>query len=103
MKTRSCGGVTAICDHRAQRRRRRLQAPDVQPDIAELQEIAITSSRPTESGGRRIRGLPGQRLDLRAVSADGACHADVADDPAASFSRLILVFPDRRSASSVPR
>ena len=62
-------------DHGAdRRRRRRAGARRHQPDLAE----AEGNPRPSRAGlpdraGRRVRGIrQGQRLDLRAVSADGA-------------------------------
>jgi len=64
-----------------------VQAPDVTNQIwPKLQEIRDSLPPATDRGGRCVRGISqGQRVDLRAVSADGARHADAIDDPAAEL------------------
>ena len=65
-----------------------VQAPDVTNQIwPKLQDIRdhLRAGLP-DRGGRRVRGIrQGQRLDLRAVSADGDRDVDAADDPAAEL------------------
>ena len=75
-----------------------VQPPDVTNQIwPKLQAIrdSLRAGLP-HRGRRRDRGIgQGQRLDLRAVSADGHRHADAADDPAAELLAADAGVPDR--------
>ena len=75
-----------------------VQAPDVTSQISpKLQDIRRSPRAGLpDRAGRRVRGIrQGQRLDLRAVSADGDGDADAADDPAAELLAPAPGVPDR--------
>ena len=75
-----------------------VQAPDVTNQIWPKLNGNPRSPRAglPDRAGRRVRGIrQGQRLDLRAVSADGDRDADAADDPAAELLAPVAGLPHR--------